>query len=59
VELNPTKSDAHFRLGRVYQLMGKRAAAEKEFAKVRELKKKEDEELAAKVKKLPRAAENP
>jgi len=40
-------------LGHVYQLMGKDAAAEKEFAKVRELKEKEDEELAQKVKKLP------
>jgi Skp family chaperone for outer membrane proteins len=36
--------------------MGNRAAAEKEFAKVRELKKKEDEDLAAKVKKLPPVA---
>jgi len=56
VKLNPLESDAHFRMGRVYQLIGNRTAAEKEFAKVRELKKKEDEDLAAKVKKLPLAA---
>jgi tetratricopeptide (TPR) repeat protein len=56
VKLNPLESDAHFRMGHVYQLMGNKAAAEKEFAKVRALKKKEDEDLAAKVKKLPPTA---
>jgi tetratricopeptide (TPR) repeat protein len=52
VQLDPMQPDAHFRLGRVYKLTGKDAAAEKEFAKVRELKQKEDD-LASKMGKSP------
>jgi len=40
IELDPNNTDAHYRLGRVYQAMGNAAAAEKEFAKTRELHQK-------------------
>ena len=36
-ELDPAQPDAHYRIGRIYKQMGNSAAAEKEFAKVREL----------------------
>jgi len=49
VKLDPTQPDAHFRLGHVYQLMGNSAAAEKEFAKVRQLKQKNDQDIARKL----------
>ncbi|MGB9512152.1 MAG: tetratricopeptide repeat protein, partial [Candidatus Acidiferrum sp.] len=52
VKLDPDQTDAHFRLGRVYKLMGNDAAADNEFAKVRELKQKEDD-LARKTDKSP------
>ncbi|MGA9885105.1 MAG: tetratricopeptide repeat protein [Candidatus Acidiferrales bacterium] len=51
VELDPNQTDAHFRIGRIDQLMGNTAAAEKEFAKVRELREKQTQELAAKAQK--------
>ena len=41
-KLDPNQSDVHFRLGRLYQIMGDNEAAEKEFRRVRELKEKED-----------------
>jgi tetratricopeptide (TPR) repeat protein len=53
VKLDPAQPDAHFRLGHVYQLMGNSAAAEKEFAKVRELKEKQDRDIASKLGKNP------
>jgi tetratricopeptide (TPR) repeat protein len=43
VELDPAQPDAHYRLGRAYQAMGKAAESQKEFAKVRELHEKSDE----------------
>ena len=39
---DPNQSDVHFRIGRLYQIMGDNDQAEKEFRKVRELKEKED-----------------
>ena len=42
-KLDPTEPDAHFRLGRVYQAMGKKDASQGEFAKVRELHEKADD----------------
>jgi tetratricopeptide (TPR) repeat protein len=53
VKLDPPQPDGHFRLGHVYQLMGNEAEAEKEFAKVRELKEKKDEDVASKLSKSP------
>ena len=55
-KLDPRQTDAHFRMGRVYSLMGDETAAEKEFAKVRELKQqeeKEEEDVASKLGKGP------
>ena len=52
-KLDPNHSDIHFRMGRLYQIMGDNDAAEKEFAKVRELKEKEEQDLAPKGHKNP------
>jgi tetratricopeptide (TPR) repeat protein len=41
VELDPAQPDAHYRLGRAYQAMGNSAESQKEFARVRELTKKQ------------------
>jgi tetratricopeptide (TPR) repeat protein len=53
VELDPEQPDAHYRLGRVYQATGNRAAAQKEFAKVRELQEKTEEDVARKMSAAP------
>jgi tetratricopeptide (TPR) repeat protein len=53
VQLDPAEPDAHYRLGRVYQAMGKAAESQKEFAKVRELHEKKDESLASKIPTAP------
>lgn len=49
VELDPAQPDAHYRLGRAYQAMGKAAESRKEFAKVRSLHEKADEPFASKM----------
>jgi tetratricopeptide (TPR) repeat protein len=43
VKLDPAQPDAHYRLARVYQDMGKAAESQREFAKVRELHEKADD----------------
>jgi len=53
VKLDPTQPDAHFRLGRVYQAMGNTSASQKEFAAVRELHQKADEDLTSKMSASP------
>jgi tetratricopeptide (TPR) repeat protein len=56
IALDPAEPDAHYRLGRVYQEMGRREESQKEFAKVRELKAKQDqkgEDLARKMSSAP------
>jgi tetratricopeptide (TPR) repeat protein len=53
VKLDPAQPDAHFRLGRVYQAMGNSAAAQKEFATVRELHQKAEEDLTSKMSPSP------
>jgi tetratricopeptide (TPR) repeat protein len=53
VELDPEQPDAHYRLGRVYQAAGNQAAAQKEFAKVRELHDKAEEDVARKMSAAP------
>ena len=53
VELDPAQPDAHYRLARVYQAMGKSAEAKKEFAEVNRLHRKEDEPLASKIQETP------
>jgi len=49
VQLDPAQADAHYRLGRVYQNMGNRAAAQQELKKVQELHQKADEDIASKM----------
>ena len=53
VKLDPALPDTHFRLGRLYQAMGKVPAANQEFAKVRELHKKTDDDLLEKMSGSP------
>jgi tetratricopeptide (TPR) repeat protein len=49
IALDPSQPDAHFRLGKVHQAIGNMSAAEKEFAKVRELHEKQNEDVASKM----------
>jgi tetratricopeptide (TPR) repeat protein len=49
IALDPSQPDAHFRLGRLQQAMGNMPAAEREFAKVRELHEKQNEDVASKM----------
>jgi tetratricopeptide (TPR) repeat protein len=51
IKLDATQPDAHFRLGRLYQAIGKAPDAEREFAKVRELHEKADDDVASKLSK--------
>ena len=48
-KLDPLQPDVHYRLGRLYQAMGKRVEAEKEMAQVKELHEKEEEDLARRM----------
>jgi tetratricopeptide (TPR) repeat protein len=48
-KLDPSQPDAHLRLGRLYQAMGNKVAAEQEFAKLRQLHQKADEDIATKM----------
>ena len=52
-KMDPTQPDAHLRLGRLYQATGNPAAAQKEFAKLRELHQKADEDIASKMSGSP------
>ena len=49
VSLDPSQPDAHLRLGRLYKATGNPAAAQKEFAKLRELHQKADDDMASKM----------
>jgi tetratricopeptide (TPR) repeat protein len=51
VALDPSQPDAHFRLGRLYQVMGQNEKAAQEFAKVQQLHQKADEDVASKMPK--------
>jgi tetratricopeptide (TPR) repeat protein len=53
VKLDPAQPDTHFQLGRLYQAMGNTVAANQEFAKVRELHKKADDDLLEKMSGSP------
>jgi tetratricopeptide (TPR) repeat protein len=57
IRLDPSQPDAHFRLGRLYQVLSKPADADREFAKVRELHEKADD-VASQMSK-PSAAPEP
>ena len=52
VELDPEQPDAHYRLGEPTR-PGNQAAAQKEFAKVRELHNKSEEDVARKMSAAP------
>jgi len=49
VKLDPEQPDAHFRLGRLYQMMGNTTAANLEFAKVRSIHQKTSDEALEKM----------
>ena len=51
--LDPAQPDAHLRLGRLYQVMGDKPAAQKEFARLRELHQKADDDIASKMSGPP------
>ena len=53
VKLDPAQPDTHFRLGRLYQAMRNTSAANQEFAKVRELHNKAEEDLSEKMSGSP------
>ena len=53
IQLDPEQPDAHFRLGRAYQAAGNQSAAQKEFAKVRELHDKSEEDVARRMSAAP------
>ncbi len=48
-KLDPERPDVHYRLGRLYQAMGDSAQSQKEFARVKELHEKSEEDVARKM----------
>jgi Flp pilus assembly protein TadD len=48
-KLDPGQPDAHYQLGRLYQLSGRKADADRELRKVRELHEKADHAVADKM----------
>jgi tetratricopeptide (TPR) repeat protein len=52
-KLDPSQPDVHYRLGRLYQAIGKSEVAQQEFAKVRQLHEKDDDDLAHKMSGSP------
>jgi tetratricopeptide (TPR) repeat protein len=52
-KLDPSQPDAHYRMGRIYKQMGNSAAAEKEFAKVRELHEKGEGDIVHQISDSP------
>ena len=49
VKLDPTQPDAHYRLARLYTLLGQKEKAAQEFAKTKELHSKTADSLIEKV----------
>jgi Tfp pilus assembly protein PilF len=49
VKLDPSQPDAHYRLARLYTLVGQKQKAAEEFAKTKELHSKTDDSLIQKV----------
>jgi len=56
IELDPSQPEAYFLLGRVYQAMGDKEEAQKQFAKTRTLQKGQLDKLAT---QMPRPAMSP
>jgi len=48
-KLDPAQPDVHLRLGRLYQAMGNKLEAQKEFAKLRELHQKSEDDISSKM----------
>jgi tetratricopeptide (TPR) repeat protein len=53
IALDPNEPDAHYRLGRVYRTMGRMAESEKEFAKVKSIHQKTEDDLVRKMSPSP------
>jgi tetratricopeptide (TPR) repeat protein len=53
IAMDPAQPDAHYRLGRVYQQMGRQAESQQEFARVRELRQRADEDMVRKLASRP------
>ena len=54
-KLEPEEPEAHYRLGRLYQAMGNEETANAEFAKVKQLHQKSEEDIADKMSGKPPA----
>jgi tetratricopeptide (TPR) repeat protein len=57
VDLDPKQSDAHFRLANLYKAMGNSAAAEKEFAAVRQLQENPADDMVHTMPAAPPSLE--
>ena len=55
IELDPEEPDAHYRLGRVYQVIGKIADSQKVFGMVREIHDTSEEDMVRKMSAAPPA----
>jgi tetratricopeptide (TPR) repeat protein len=53
IALDPDEPDAHYRLGRLYRSMGKTAESDKEFAKVKNIHQKSEDDVARKMSSAP------
>ena len=52
-KLDPSQPEAHYRMAKIYRQMGNTAAAEKEFAKVRELHEKDQGDIVHQMADSP------
>jgi tetratricopeptide (TPR) repeat protein len=57
IEMDPTQADAHWRLARLYQSMGRAQEAKTEFAKVKELHQHSDNHLVEQMSRPPGSAQ--
>lgn len=55
IEMDPSEVDAHWRLARLYQSMGKKEEAKAEFAKASRLHEQKDEALVRQISGPPPA----
>jgi Tfp pilus assembly protein PilF len=49
VQIDPTQPDAHYRLGRLYTVLGQKENAQIEFARTKELHSKVEDSLIEKI----------
>lgn len=59
VQLDPAQPDAHYRLSRVYEALGRSADAQRELARTRELRQQADEDLVRKMATKPAPLHQP